>query len=299
VSGTVTPRYFQNATGSGDWTFSVYAKAAEADCIFVSVYTGTTYKHLYYDLTNQSVISLTASSYSVNSVGNGWFRVSVTETTTVPYGNISFGLANATLGNTGANFTSDGTSGLYVWGAQLEENPYATSYIPTYGSTATRAADVSSSSSNTFGNSFYNQTEGSIYVQSTNFGNPSDTTLFCLDDGTTGQQNQIDTRLSAGIDYRVRVRSNAVSVSDIDPGPSFALGDSVKLAQVYKVNDYAASQNGLTAVTDTSGAMPLTSQTNLKLNKRGSGNTVGHTCFERITYWQTRLSNDTLKTITA
>ena len=38
-------------------------------------------------------------------------------------------------------YTGDGTSGVYIYGAQLEEGSYPTSYIPTAGATATRLAD--------------------------------------------------------------------------------------------------------------------------------------------------------------
>ena len=60
---------------------------------------------------------------------------------------------------------SDNTAAdVYVWGAQFEEGKtFPTSYIPTAGATATRAADVASMTGSNF-SSWYNQSEGSTLI---------------------------------------------------------------------------------------------------------------------------------------
>ena len=64
-------------------------------------------------------------------------------------------------GALGAGALGDGTS-VYAGGAQLEESPVATSYIPTVASTVTRAADVIS---RTATSALIGQTEGTIYAE--------------------------------------------------------------------------------------------------------------------------------------
>jgi hypothetical protein len=286
------------------YTFSQFVKAAGYRYIQL-VGNGSIFGTfaVNFDLQNGVETSFAAGTSTVvnrgiQAYGNGWYRVfaSVTCISTAS-GRMAVNVIPAEDSVRGVNWSSDGSSGVLFWGAQLEASSYATSYIPTSGSTATRAADVSTSAA-TFGNSWYEQSEGTVFFHSQNYSTLSDTTLYCFDDGATNQANQVDTRIGSGIFYRARVRSNAVSVADIDPGSPFDLGSPIKLAHAVKENDFAAARSGLNAVTDSSGAMPLTDLTNLKLNRRGTSNVQGRIFIRRITYWPTRLSNDTLQTIT-
>ena len=51
-------------------------------------------------------------------------------------------LGDTNVSNQGLWIDDITSDGLYMWGAQVENLPYATSYIPTYGQIASRAADL-------------------------------------------------------------------------------------------------------------------------------------------------------------
>ena len=85
-------------------------------------------------------------------VGNGWYRIQGTRTFTASANNHGVGVA--AIGQNGLNF--------YLWGAQVETGAFPTSYIPTSGSTVTRAADVASLPVERFA---YNQSKGSVVVE--------------------------------------------------------------------------------------------------------------------------------------
>ena len=80
------------------------------------------------------------SECSISPVGNGFYRVSVFIQPSATGTTYSGSIPSGTLGWR-PSFTGDGVSGVYVWGAQFEALPFASSYIRTEGSAVSRSAD--------------------------------------------------------------------------------------------------------------------------------------------------------------
>jgi hypothetical protein len=238
---------------------------------------------------------------AISNVGNGWFRISAVWTCnlTTAAGAVLVGMTNTN--NTVAS-VGDGTSGIFIWGAQLEAGAFATSYIPTVASQVTRAADVAVMTGANFSN-WYNQSEGTLYAEySISF--DSSTSIFpivaAISDGTFAnciasyERTIDDTR-------RYLVRTGGVAqVPDISSGGAYVYGTSTKQAVAYKVNDFAISAGGAAVGTDISGTVPV-------VDRVGFGTTAvvqgalsylnGH--ISRIAYYPRRLANSELQAITS
>jgi hypothetical protein len=120
-------------------TLSVFAKAGEYN--FCSLSDNTTGKAAFNLTTGVNTYS-DAGITANNSVyyGDGWWRLSITFTVTTARGCTINIQKDGT--SDGLTFIGTGTSGIYIWGAQLEAGANATSYIPTVASAVTRNADV-------------------------------------------------------------------------------------------------------------------------------------------------------------
>ena len=134
-----------DAISSGTtYTFSFYVKTAGYDLQIVfgtGDVTGNPYANI--DLTNGTIDVDASSIATIVDCENDWYRVSATVESAVATGFLCgiLPIANTAVGRV-PTWTADGTSGVYVYGAQLEVGSTPSSYIPTTSTTVTRAAET-------------------------------------------------------------------------------------------------------------------------------------------------------------
>jgi hypothetical protein len=111
------------------YTFSAYAKKGEYDYLIVRLDNDITVTKTWFNLSNGTIATTEGGSPTITNVGNGWYRVTVT------YSSASAQVIYGVLFNSNADnvsdFLGDGTSGIYIWGAQLVEGSSALDYFAT------------------------------------------------------------------------------------------------------------------------------------------------------------------------
>lgn len=120
------------------YTFSVFAKASGRNWLLLwNQYPAS---KAWFDLSNGVVGTTTGVvGTEITYYGNGWYRCSMTCTSN----NSAIGyheIHTATADNV-TTFAGNTSNGILMWGAQIEEIGYVTSYIPTALSTVTRLVD--------------------------------------------------------------------------------------------------------------------------------------------------------------
>ena len=115
--------YVSGATYSA----SVYAKQAERSWIYLGADTSAA-ESVFFDLANGTV-GAQGTGYvgSIQSVGDGWYRctVTITQSTALPP---NYFVVGVTTANNTTSYLGDITKGVYIWGAQLELGSTATTY---------------------------------------------------------------------------------------------------------------------------------------------------------------------------
>jgi hypothetical protein len=116
---------------SSVYTYSVFLKAAERTV--VRIRDSVNNNGAWVDLSAGTIGTFTNATGTIQALANGWFRVAVTGT--AAHTNPEFGVRTATAVGTDS-YTGDGASGVYVWGAQLDQAAQATAYVPTTSAAA-------------------------------------------------------------------------------------------------------------------------------------------------------------------
>ena len=189
-NSTTRYAYYNSTVVSGtEYTLSVFIKMDDNSVPipatdFLMVLAGTSF----------------ASGYNVESYGNNVYRVSVTGTA-----------GGSNTANGILKVASNSAKGFKISAFQIEQQSYATSYIPTQGASSTRLADIATNSGNA---SLINSEEGTLYFEGSFKENATNQQLT-LSNGTTAERIVLEVRNSGQL-LRFNVRSSGVNSVEID-----------------------------------------------------------------------------------
>ena len=136
---TIVKESFTNDTSV---TFSAYIKQADFTWAALRIDTKANSSRFgYFNLATGAVGFTSSDSSGIEVAANGFYRVWITTDIENGVTDPLFYVYMAEADGDITFATGDGTSGIYAWGAQVEESTHPTSLIPTSGATATRTTE--------------------------------------------------------------------------------------------------------------------------------------------------------------
>jgi len=200
---------------------------------------------VYLKSNNSNTYSVTfipvSGSTTIITVTPEWQRFSLSAT---------LASANFRIRTRGSEGSSDVTD-ILIWGAQVEEQSYATSYVPTNGSTITRLQDAANGAGNS---DLINSTEGVLYFEAKTLVNGEINSNIALSDGTNNNL----------IMLRFGVTANRVTAFARGSGGSYSVltingvtqTDDNKFALVWDSSNFRVWVNGTERSTTTINSIP-------------------------------------------
>jgi hypothetical protein len=291
---------------SSGLVFTIFVRAGERTRFRLYIYNNDNTSNFVQGDFNLASLTTTASTggsassaaSSITAFRNGWYRCQLSGT---PDPGVTSGVPNIQLRMLNAvgseAYTGDGTSGLFLWGAQLEAGAFPTSYIPTTAAAVTRTFDVASISGSNF-SSWYRQDEGSIFAEVSYsgqlIGSAAGTNDIAFSDGTG--QNFYDIRVvRAPTNPQADIVAVSGGIGQLDTGGLQPVLPNVmyKRAFSYATNNAVIYINGLI---DTG---VFTSYIPASINRLVFGNSsfrMFH--IKRLVYYSKRLPNAQLINLT-
>jgi hypothetical protein len=286
-----------SVTSGAIYTLSFYAKRAEQEYIQAHLPSGqfgdsNQGNGAVFNLTTGTISAQGANllAASIISVGNGWYRCSITKAaTSTGSALIPITLVNqATFSTSG--YTGDGFSGIYVWGAQLEVGAFPTSYIKTEASQVTRLADSASMTGTNF-SSWYRIDEGTVYVEAIAKFGSAGTHFVGFDSGNANRWRVGHTGGSA-VGYLSVINGSVI----FSINRTAALGSYHKSAASYSTSaDKNLVVNASVPVSSATLGMPVVNQMTIG---SAAGVATRSVHIKKISYYPQRLTNTQLQALT-
>jgi hypothetical protein len=217
---------------TGTYTISAFAKYNGR--LFVLNPFTTAVGRTYFNLQTGTVAQVgTGVTASIVNYGNGWYRCICTATYAAEQVGFEHMLASA-VGT--LQYTGNGTSGVHIWGCMAEAGAYATSYIPTLGTSVTRVADAASKTGigsligtegTLFAEIYPEEFEGGSYMGISDGANISNRIIFGFEGGSANSGTL-----------------QVYGVSGLTGSGTYTRGQRMKVAIGYKSGSSALYVNG-------------------------------------------------------
>jgi hypothetical protein len=254
----------------------------------------TTNKNIYlksntseeYDLVLYGSSDASGTNLKKIRVTSEWQRFDVFKTISATTTGLSVGLREINV--TGLSNTAD----VLIYGAQVEDGSYPTSYIPTNGSAVTRSAETANNSGDA---STFNDSEGVLMAEISALANDGTNRRISISDGSASDRILLGYTSSSN-QLIALVSSNSVSgvVGTVNIDNSLQFN---KIALKYKLNDFALWINGIEVLTDNSLNTPVGLNTLRFEDGNGSNDFYGST--KQLQYHNSALTDSELEELTS
>jgi hypothetical protein len=284
--GTTSAMLVTNTTGgrgtpgAGTFTYSFFVKQGTSSTVrlIYAGYGGTDW--IFTFATETLVLNTSSSGWSngtVQKYRNGWYRISATTSSKDSYYYLLY--------------ADSASSTFNLWGAQIEAGSFPTSYIPTAGSTVTRAADVASMTGTNF-SSWYNQSQGTLFGSFKTSTTDANMGLFAAYQASAATTNRISLR------PRSSFADTAGAQQFFFNGVSVSTGQQTKMAWGFG-STATLYKDGTSAGTDSSVTLSSVIDTAIIGNFEPGSTGWTNGTIARITYYPARLPDAQLQALTA
>ncbi len=267
------------------YTLSIFAKKGGRDWIRLSLYDGTA-PSAYFNLNTGAIGTTSGVTAKIENYGSGWYRCSVTATMSAVSGGIAVYSASADGIDTYVG--TNGLAATYFYGWQLELGAYATSYIPTLGTSVTRVADAAIK---TGISSLIGQTEGTLFVDVSGESLQDNSRYMSISD-FNDPNKRITIYQASG---KINVYCSAGSTFNLDYNPP---AGRLKIAFGYKSGQYVLYVNGVNAASSTEAVVQGCSDLGLGVNEYLATANPPAVGYNQALLFKTRLTNAQLAELT-
>ncbi len=293
----------QNLTVSAatSYAFSVYLKAGNHDWTRVAVYQQSNTNNQFRAWVNLTTGVLgatgatgtaTYTGASIQSAGNGWYRVTIIGMLAGTDGTIS---TMSAVGDNSTTRVSGGTR--YAWGAQIEQQLFSASYIPTTTASVTRSYDTLAY----VGASNFNNTNGTTaFETTTEWTGGVGLSAYFIDDSSTyqrmavwhwnGSSNLITVDRSEGGGVRNNYDYGAAPITS---------GTMMRLAQRWSSTSNTLFRDGLLRGSDTTLTLPYGALSGISIGIRPGASSPAYATIRNVRSWKQAMSDTFINSLTA